>query len=232
MVQVSVFYQRRVWGEEAIHRAGNLRQLAISLERLLDRGRIETGDRPRTIRRANALARAYQTLDMADEPGPDSCAEALRDIAAGLVEIFGHTVGSLVLSMEIQPISLAGEGRRALLLAVSELVVNALRHAFIGRRTGVLQIRLDHDQACQEAALFVADDGVGPGDLTQGGGHGCSIVRDLADVLDGDVVWRQSLVLGGTEVILRFPLPAVIAVSGDSVLSCVPAELPAAPSRS
>jgi len=132
--------------------------------------------------------------------------------------------------MEIQPLSLAGEGRRALLLAASELMVNALRHAFIDRQTGIIHIRLDHDEACREAALFVADDGVGPGGLSRGGGQGCSIVRDLADVLDGDVVWRQSLVLGGTEVILRFPLPAVIAVSGDNASCCVPAEVRVEPS--
>jgi two-component sensor histidine kinase len=224
MVEQSEFHQRRVWGEEAIHRAGNLRQLAISLQRLLDSGKIDTSDRPRTIRQANALARAYRTLDMADELDPYSCAQGLRDIAAGLVEIFGHTVGSLVLSLDIQPLSLPGEGRRALLLAVSELVINALRHAFVDRQRGILQIRLEHDQACQEGALFVADDGVGPGDLTQGGGRGCSIVRDLAAVLDGDVVWRPSLLLGGTEVILRFPLPAVVAVSGVIASCRVPAE--------
>jgi two-component sensor histidine kinase len=163
---------------------------------------------------------------------PGSCARGLRDIAYGLVEIFGHTVGSLALSLEIQPLSLAGKGRRALLLAVSELVINALRHAFIDRQTGIIHIRLDHDQARQEGALFVADDGVGPGGLTQGGGQGRGIVRHLADVLDGDVVWRQSLLLGGTEVILKFPLPSVIAVSGDIAPCRVPPESRATPSRS
>jgi two-component sensor histidine kinase len=219
MVEESETYQRRVWGDEAIHRARNLQQLATSLRRLLDSGRIDTSNRPRAIRRANALMRTYRTLDRAYELDPGSCAQGLRDIAAGLVEVFGHTVGSLVLSLDIQPLSLPGEGHRALLLAVSELVINALRHAFVGRQTGVLQIRLEHDQASREGALFVADDGVGPSDLMQGGGRGCSIVRDLATVLDGDVVWCQSLVLGGTEAILRFPFPAVVAVAGV-VASC------------
>jgi two-component sensor histidine kinase len=111
-----------------------------------------------------------------------------------------------------------------LLLAVSELVINALRHAFIDRQTGILQIRLEHDHACREGALFVADDGVGLGLLTQGGGRGCSIVRDLAAVLDGDVVWHPSLLLGGTEVILRFPLPTAVTVSGVIASCRVPAE--------
>jgi two-component sensor histidine kinase len=219
MIQESEIDRRCVWGAEARHRADNLRQLALSLQRLLDIGRIDPGNRPRTIRRVNALARAYRTLEQADEPDPGSCAQGLRDIAAGLVEIFGHTVGSLVLSLDIQPLALAGEGQRALQLAVSELVVNALRHAFVDRQAGILHIRLEHDRACQEATLFVADDGVGPGDLMHGGGRGCGIIRDLAAVLGGDVVWRQSRVLGGTEVMLRFPLPAVVPVSGV-IASC------------
>jgi starvation-inducible DNA-binding protein len=69
--------------------------------------------------------------------------------------------------------------------------------------------------------LLVADDGVGPGDLTQGGGQGCRIVRGLADVLGGNVLWHQSTVLGGTEVILRFPLPAMTTTFADIA---VPAE--------
>jgi two-component system, sensor histidine kinase PdtaS len=210
MVQQGEVDQGCVWRAEARHRADNLRQLATSLQRLIDIGRIDPGNRPRTIGRVNALARAYRTLDQSDAADPHSCAQGLRDIAAGLVEIFGHTVGSLVLSLDIEPLALTGGGQRALQLAVSELVVNALRHAFVDRQTGILHIRLEHDRARQEAALVVADDGVGPGDLMHGGGTGRGIVRDLAAVLNGDVVWRQSPLLGGTEVILRFPLPALI----------------------
>lgn len=174
-----------------------------------------SSDRPRTIRRANALVRAYQALDAADEARPRSCAQELGDITTGLVEIFGHTVGSVVLSLDLQPLPLAGEARRALLLAASELVINAMRHAFIDRPTGVIQIRLEHDRLRQEGVLVVADDGVGPGGLAKGRGQGCSIIHGLADLLDGDVVWRRSLLLGGTEVELSFPLPSPVIEKGS-----------------
>jgi two-component sensor histidine kinase len=195
-----------VWVEEAMHRAANLQQLACSLQRLLDSGRIDPSNRPRAIRRAKALVNAYQSLDSVDETPPNCCGRELRDIAGGLVEIFGHTVGSLVLSLDIQRLWLTAEARRALLLAGSELVINSLRHAFIGRQTGVIQIALYQDLVHQEGTLTVADDGVGPGDL-QTGGLGCGIVRELAFVLNGDVSWQRSLLLGGTEAMLNFPLP-------------------------
>jgi two-component system, sensor histidine kinase PdtaS len=207
MLRTDDFDRRGVWVEEAMHRAANLQHLAANLERLLDSDRIDASNRPRTIRRANALASAYQSLDTVDASFPCSCAQGLKDITSGLVEIFGHTVGSLVLSLELQELPLAGQARRALLLAGSELVVNALCHAFVGRHTGVIQIAIDHDPVRRNGSLIVADDGVGPSGVTNGSGLGRTIVRELADVLDGEVVWRQSPVLGGTEVILNFPLP-------------------------
>jgi len=207
MLRTDDFDRRGVWVEEAMHRAANLQHLATNLERLLDSGRIDASNRPRTIRRANVLVSAYRSLDTVDASFPCSCAQELKDITSGLVEIFGHTVGSLVLSLELQELPLAGQARRALLLAGSELVVNALRHAFVGRHAGVIQIALHHDPVHRNGTLIVADDGVGPSGATNGNGLGRTIVRELAGVLDGGVVWRQSLVLGGTEVILDFPLP-------------------------
>jgi len=207
MLHTEDLNRRGVWLEEAMHRAANLRQLASSLQRLLDSGRIDPSNRPRAIRRANALVNAYHSLESTDETLQNSCGRELKDIAGGLVEIFGHTVGSLVLSLDVQPLWLTAEARRALLLAGSELVINALRHAFIGRQTGVIQIALYHDSVHQEGMLIVADDGVGPGDLKKVAGLGRRIVRELADVLNGDVSWQRSLLLGGTEVILNFPLP-------------------------
>jgi two-component sensor histidine kinase len=206
MPRTEEFSQRPVWADEATHRAANLQHLAMNLDRLLDDRKIAPSSRVRALARANALVRAYRSLDVDPEAGPCSCAEEIRDIASGLVEIFGHTVGSVVLSLELQPLLLAGEARRALVLAASELVVNALRHAFIGRQTGNIEICLYHDQAAQKEVLVVADDGVGLSNAEEPAGMGHSIICGLAQVLGGEVIWR-SLLLGGTEVMLCFPTP-------------------------
>ena len=163
---------RPVWAEEATHRAANLQHLATNLDRLLENRKIDSGNRVRAHERANALVRAYQSLDVEPEAGSCSCAEEIKDIASGLVEIYGHTVGSVVLSLELRPILLAGEARRALVLAASELVINALRHAFIDRQTGTIEIRLYRDQEAQQDVLVVADDGVGLSNPGEPGGTG------------------------------------------------------------
>jgi two-component sensor histidine kinase len=207
------FRRRGVWLEEAMHRAANLQQLASSLQRLLDTGRMDVSNRQRAIRRADALVRAYHNLETLDDAESNPCNQDLRDIVGGLVEIFGHTIGSLVLSLEVQPLPLTAEARRALLLVGSELVINALRHAFVGRQTGVIQVALYNDVMHQEGTLMVADDGVGPDGVLAGKGLGRGIVRDLANVLNGDIAWRRSLVLGGTEAMLSFPLPVTQVVA-------------------
>ena len=102
MLQTEGLSRQAVWAEEEMHRAASLQHLAIDLERLLDSGSIDWNNRLRTIRRAKALVAAYQNLDLSRDSGPRSCAQDLSDIAGGLVEIFGHTVGAFVLSLELQ----------------------------------------------------------------------------------------------------------------------------------
>jgi two-component sensor histidine kinase len=190
-----------------MHRAANLRHLVTNIDRLLARGGGDPADCSRTARRAAALLRAYDDLaSSSDEPCP--CMPAIATVVGGLVEMFGHSVGSVVLLMDLQPLELTAERRRALVLAASELAINALRHAFVGRRFGVIQLELACDPQHRKAVMRIADDGVGPGILGETRGLGNQIVRGLAEVLEGDISWQRSESLGGTEAMLSFPLAA------------------------
>ena len=133
---------------------------------------------------------------MPDICSPCPCAPDLKNIANGLVAIFSHSIGSVMLALDLQPLMLQREKRRALLLAASELVMNALRHAFAGRPSGNIQITLHWDQTRNEGILAVIDDGIGPDNVARGIGHGHSIVLGLSDVLAGTITWRRSMLLG------------------------------------
>jgi two-component sensor histidine kinase len=197
--------QAAVWMQEARHRVANLQHLVTNVDYMLDRGHINSEDGPRMVRRAAALLQSYEALkETGNEPSP--CSADLKSIAGGLVEMFGRTIGSVILVLDVQPIELAGDRRRALLLATSELVINALRHAFAGRRFGIIQISLGCDQEQDEATMRVTDDGVGPDQIGGGSGLGCHIIGGLAGVLNGNVVWGRSPLLGGTEAVLTFRL--------------------------
>ena len=118
-----------------------------------------------------------------------------------------------MLSLHLQPLMLAGEERRALLLVASELMMNAMRHAFVGRQSGALWVTLHWDRTSGEGVLTIADDGIGPDGIATGAGHGHGIIQGLADVLAGTVTWRRSLVLAAQRRsrwrIAAFSLPSM-----------------------
>jgi two-component sensor histidine kinase len=73
-------------------------------------------------------------------------------------------------------------------LIVTELVINALKHAFPSGETG--EILVSYDARGREWTLSVSDNGVGPGDVSAERPHiglGTSIVEALARQLDAVV---------------------------------------------
>ena len=199
--------ERGVWAEEAMHRITNLHKLATNLEEGLAFERIVLGCHSRAIARARSLVAAYRSLDHLDAIESRSWVHALREIAGGLVEVFGRSVGSVVVSLEVTPLHLSARQQRALLLAASELVVNALMHAFPDRGSGVIRVSAMYDEQRRCVVLSVSDDGVGlsPGQSSCPPCQGCSIVRELADIADGEVTWQRCALLGGTEAVFSFP---------------------------
>ncbi len=195
-----------VWMKEAMHRAANLEHIAANWQRVAGRNRIGWSNPTETIKRASTLAKAYRSLHKLDHSGVCPCVDELKNIAYGLVAIFSHTVGPVMLSLNLQPVMLEPEQRRAVLLVASELVMNAMRHAFIGRQSGAIRVSLHWEEVREEGILAVADDGRGPDGITVRSGHGHGILRGLAAVLEGTITWRKSQLMGGTEAVLCFPV--------------------------
>jgi two-component sensor histidine kinase len=87
-------------------------------------------------------------------------------------------------------------------LIINELVSNALKYAFKGRKNGHLTILLkEHDQEIQ---LAVKDDGVGlPKDFAfeKNNSLGIQLVYALIEQLDATMVVNQT---NGTEFFIRF----------------------------
>jgi two-component sensor histidine kinase len=109
------------------------------------------------------------------------------------------------ISIQVSGDSLVLPSREAtsLALATSELVQNAMKHAFIGRESGIISVQL-HDST-EECAVIVEDDGVGK-HLREANskGLGLQIVETLVnDDLKGHFELQTSL--AGTKAVIWFP---------------------------
>jgi hypothetical protein len=101
-----------------------------------------------------------------------------------------------------EPDRVWGVQRRALVLAANELVMNALFHAFQGRRRGQLVVKL-RSYDSRHACLAVFDYGIGyDGDRSA---PECGVAGGLADLLASTIVYRRGD-RGGTIAQIHFPL--------------------------
>jgi two-component sensor histidine kinase len=101
-------------------------------------------------------------------------------------------------------------------MIVNELVTNSFKHAFKGRESGVIHIKLSQeenedcltsDEDCTTLVLIVSDNGIGiPEDLEieELDSLGMQLVITLVDQLDGELEIKRE---NGTEFTVRFTVP-------------------------
>jgi len=90
-------------------------------------------------------------------------------------------------------------------LVVSELVTNALTHAFPDGRPGVVRVSLAPVDGEKDVLLRVADDGIGfSSSIDDSSGLGLALVRLLAEQLSAELA-QSSSEGHGSDFCLRFP---------------------------
>jgi two-component sensor histidine kinase len=136
---------------------------------------------------ATDLAALYRSLAIGPERQVVPCSSVLRDVVRNLVALFGSIVGDVELHVNIERVALPAFQRRALVLAASELVINALCHAFRARTYGRILLEL-HAIDIWKARLQVSDDGVGCDDRQIDTGRG--IAGGLASLLGSELAYR------------------------------------------
>jgi len=120
----------------------------------------------------------------------------------------------IALAVEGDCLALPSREATSLALATSELVQNAVKHAFRGRDRGRITVRLDAGPV--DSTVTVEDDGVGGGRSgSSRKGLGLEIVEALVkDDLKGRLEWDASA--AGTRAVIRFPSPAAGAAAGGA----------------
>ena len=202
----AIDYEARL--TEMQHRVKNHLQMVASMIRLKGTGE------GRDARTFNALSRRVETLaalyDEFSAPPKEvggrrydvvSSGAYIGRVVAAIAALDGR--GGIRVTIDTDNVFMPAGRAATLGLLVSELMSNAVQHAFVDRDEGLIEVRLTAAGG-DRVRLTVADDGVGLGDSAwpASGGTGARIVRGLADDLQGDL--HVSTGRRGTTVSLDF----------------------------
>jgi len=127
----------------------------------------------------------------------------LKNLSEQLIRSFQGSDTSLSLDLKLSDVKLPLDQAVPCGIVVNELVTNALKHAFPGKRKGVITISMNKKKGQLE--LIVADNGIGiQTDDIENDTLGMSLVSILVkDQLNGTLEIDKD---GGTMVKIQFPI--------------------------
>jgi two-component sensor histidine kinase len=165
--------------------------------------------------RVQAMALLHQHLYQADRVGWVPLPAYVQELAAHLLDAF-HATARVRLHLDLAPLALPVATATPLGLALNELLINSMKHAFAPGQTGTLTLT---GQLLTPATylLSVTDDGRGlPPDFDPSRTHtlGLTLVAGLSRQLDGEFVLLPNPAGQGTVARLRFALPSSAAGTG------------------
>ena len=155
------------------------------------------------VRRVGSIAIVHETLSRSFEEAVEF--DDVADQLSGLLRDVGGKRGLVSIRRTGTFGTVPSEMATPLAMLLTELLQNALEHAYPGERTGTVQLISQHTGG--RLVVQVVDDGVGlPQDFDEedSSSLGLSIVRTLADELDGSLTMDASP--SGTRVVVEFPL--------------------------
>jgi two-component sensor histidine kinase len=154
--------------------------------------------------RIKSMALIHQTLYQSKDFVEVDFRTFLDSLIPTLIISYGMDHNRIGLSIDVAEVQLPIDIAIPCGLIVSELISNALKHAFPAGRRGEIRISLAN-RAPGQIVLTVSDDGVGiPDDLdmSQPATLGLQLVTLLTDQLGGEMVMHRS---GPTCFTFRFP---------------------------
>ena len=199
---------QEVWLREAHHRIKNAFQTLASLldlqaDALADpRARAALED---SQQRMQAMALVHQSLYQSQDLERLDGAAYLRDLATALCRAYAAEARQLTLRITAEDVGLRAEAAVAWGLILTELLANALKHAFPAGGPGAIEVTLRADPP-GTCVLHVRDDGVGvPAglDVRQTESFGLQLGHLLTEQLGGTLEMTSG---HGTHWRLTFPV--------------------------
>ncbi|MFW7266904.1 sensor histidine kinase [Gluconacetobacter sp. Hr-1-5] len=197
--------------KEMHHRVKNNLQIVASLLNL-QANRIRQAEAREEFAQARdrvrALATLHRYLYAEGELFSMNMEHFVTELCGQIMQAAGHAgSGQLALSVEAATLELEPDQAVPLALIITEIVSNAIKHAFADGRRGTISVRLERVEPGQ-ARLDIADDGIGlAGGYQQASeersGIGMQLIRGFARQLGGSLKIIEE---DGTRYILLFPL--------------------------
>jgi PAS domain S-box-containing protein len=193
---------------EIQHRVKNHLSMIVAMIRLQSRNVGATEHFETLARRVESLQLLYDELAHGKGENRDAVALGayLSRIANAIAHLDGR--GGVRVNVDVDAFTVPMETAVRVGLITSEVLTNALQHAFTGREEGLLQIRV-HEAADGGIRIEVQDDGIGLPegvDLVSGAGLGSRLVASLARTLEAALSVESGP--GGTCVTLVVPRSA------------------------
>ncbi len=198
--------EKEVMLREIHHRVKNNMQIILSLLRI--QSRLVTDRHTREMfnqsqNRIRSMALIHEALYKSDDLANIDFSEYISRMATHLLSLYREEVGQVRINQETERIFLDINKAIPCGLILSELISNALKHAFPGRRDAEVLIKMTPDKK-GKYTLVVKDNGVGfPEKLNfrEANTLGLQLVADLVSQLQGQIELRRK---EGTEFTLRF----------------------------
>jgi two-component system, sensor histidine kinase PdtaS len=154
--------------------------------------------------RIQSVARIHDALQASCGQDFVALGETIQTMCQSLQAMAGDA-RSVEVIVTVEPIEAPVSFAQPLVLAINELVVNALRHAFDGDRAGTIRITVKRVDG--ELHAVVADDGKGlPANDSARRGYGTRLVHMMAEQIGGSVTVESK---AGACYTIRAPLPAL-----------------------
>ena len=188
---------------EIHHRVKNNLQTIASLLRLQGR-RLNSEEAKEALQesvlRIGSIALVHETLSE-DPSDVAEFGEVARRIGRMVSDGLVLPEGGVQIKVTGRAGPVGAELATPLAVTLTELLQNAIEHAFPDGRSGMIMVEIDRDQ--DDIVMVVRDDGAGiPEDALQGSRLGLQIVRSLIDELEGSFAISAE---GGTRVEVRVP---------------------------
>ncbi|WP_165351962.1 PAS domain-containing protein [Salipiger sp. IMCC34102] len=170
---------------ELQHRVKNHLSMIVSMIRLQAREESPQADFGTLSRRIETLQLLYEEMSGRDNGDANV---ALGAYVSRVASTIGHLDGRQGIRVNVQTVSCEASPEIATQIGflVSEILTNALKHAFTGRETGTVDLTMEMRDD-DTLRIEVSDDGLGLPegiDWPDGGGLGSRIVRQVAISLD------------------------------------------------